>query len=61
MITFNTYVQSPLNRLAACNETTQVLIVNLFKGYKAVTYQPFFDYLQIIENGHKDGLAVITA
>ena len=35
--------------------------MNLFKGYKAVTYQPFLDYLQFIKNGHKDGSAVITA
>ena len=55
------YVQSQVDGLAARNETTQDLIVNLFKGYKAVTYQPFLDYLQVIENGHEDGSAVITA
>ena len=61
LVAFNAYVQSQVDGLAARNETTQDLIVNLFKGYKAITYQPFLDYLQIIENGHEDGSAVITA
>ena len=61
LVAFNAYVQSQVDGLAARNETTQDLIVNLFKGYKAVTYQPFLDYLQVIENGHEDGSAVITA
>ena len=58
---FAAYVQSQVDGLAARNETTQDLVVNLFKGYKAVTYQPFLDYLQTIENAHEDGSAVVTA
>ena len=61
LVALNAYVQSQVDGLAARNETTQDLIVNLFKGYKAVTYQPFLNYLQIIENAHEDGSAVITA
>ena len=38
LIAFTAYVQSQVDGIAARNKTTQDLIVNLFKGYKAVIF-----------------------
>jgi hypothetical protein len=61
LVAFNAYVQSQVDGLSARGQTTQDLIVNLFKGYKAVSDEPFKNYLQQIENGHEDGSMTITA
>ena len=61
IVTFNAYVQSQINGLATRGEITSDLLVNLFKGYKTVKDKPFLDYLQMIENGHEDSLAVVDA
>ena len=55
IVAFNAYVQSQVDGLAARGEITNDLIVNLFKGYRAMKDQAFLDYLQMIENAHEDG------
>ena len=45
IVAFNAYVQSQVDGLAACGETTNDLIVNLFKGYQAMKDQAFLNYL----------------
>ena len=59
IVAFNAYVCSQVDGLAACSETTNDLIVNLFKGYRAMKDQVFLDYLQMIENAHEDGTATM--
>ena len=44
IVAFNAYVQSQVNGLAACGEITNDLIVNLFKGYRAMKDQAFLDH-----------------
>ena len=61
IVTFNAYVQSQIDGIAARGEITSNLLVNLFKRYKMVKDKPFLDYLQTIENGHEDGSAVVDA
>ena len=49
IVAFNAYVQSQVDGLAARGEITNDLIVNLFKGYRAMKDQAFLDYLRMIE------------
>lgn len=56
---FNTYVQNQIDGLSARGETTDDLIVNLFKGYKEIKDENFSQYIRQIENGHEDGTSVI--
>ena len=52
-------MKSQVDGLAARGEITNDLIVNLFKGYRAMKDQAFLDYLQMIENAHEDGTAIM--
>ena len=61
IVAFNAYVQSQVDGLASRGHTSLDLIVNLFKGYKAVKDDRFQDYIQKIEDGHEDGSNVITS
>ena len=61
IVAFNSYVQSQVDGLASRGHTSLDLIVNLFKGYKAVKDDRFQDYIQKIEDGHEDGSIVITS
>lgn len=61
LVAFNTYVQSQVNGLTARGETTNDLVVNLFKGYKVVKDKSFLDYLRTIENAHEDGSTIMDA
>ena len=61
LVAFNAYVQSQVDGLKARGHTTSDLVVNLFKGYKAVEDDKFKVYLQGIENGHEDGSAEVDA
>ena len=45
IVAFNAYVQSQVDGLTARSEITNDLIVNLFKGYRAMKDQVFLDYL----------------
>ena len=59
IVTCNTYVQSQVDGLTACGEITNDLIVNLFKGYRAMKDQAFLDYLRMIENAHENGTTIM--
>ena len=61
LVAFNAYVQSQVDGLKARGHTTSDLVVNLFKGYKAVEDDKFKVYLQGIENGHEDRSAEVDA
>ena len=52
-------MQSQVDGLAAHGKITNDLIVNLFKGYRAMKDQAFLDYLRMIENGNEDGTAIM--
>ena len=58
---FNNYVKSLLRDLEARGETTQDLLSNLFKGYKAASDEKFVKYIQSKEDDYDDGDATITA
>ena len=59
LLAFNAYVQSQVDGLAARCEMTQGLVMNLFKGYKAVNDQAFQEYIRTIEKGHEDGSVMV--
>ena len=59
IVAFNAYEQSQVDGLAAHGEITNDLIVNLFKGYRAMKDQAFLNYLQMIENAHEDGTSIM--
>ena len=61
IIAFNAYVQSQVDGLSSRGQASSDLIVNLFKGYKAVNDERFAAYIQQVEDGHEDGTATITA
>jgi len=58
---FNNYVKGLLRDLEARGETTQDLLSNLFKGYKAASDEKFVEYIQAKEDDYDDGDATITA
>jgi hypothetical protein len=51
---FHLYVKENLQDLAAANETTNDLLVNLFKGYRAVKDKRFLTWIQGIEDQWAD-------
>jgi hypothetical protein len=52
---FNDYVSRLEQSLAARNETSQDLLVNIFKAYKAVRDQEFVKYIEQKESDYEDG------
>jgi hypothetical protein len=52
---FNDYVSRLEQSLAARNETSQDLLVNIFKAYKAVRDQDFVKYIEQKESDYEDG------
>ena len=52
---FNMYVKDLLRQLTARGETTQDLLVNLFKGYAATSDQVFVRYIEKKEEEYDDG------
>jgi hypothetical protein len=58
---FNNYVKGLLRDLEARGETTQDLLSNLFKGYKAASDEKFVEYIQSKEDDYDDGDETITA
>ena len=61
LVAFNAYVQSQVDGLKARGHNTSDLVVNLFKGYRAVEDDKFKVYLQGIENSHEDGSVEVDA
>ena len=57
---FNEYVQTLVQRLAARGQTSDDLLVNLFKGYKACTDNKFQAYIELKESEYEEG-AELTA
>jgi hypothetical protein len=51
---FNQYVKSLIQSLAARNQTTSDLLINLFKGYAAVSDQAFRTWLQRKRDDHEE-------
>ena len=45
IVAFNAYIQSQVDGLKAQGETTNDLVLNLFKGYKASKDKLFLDFL----------------
>ena len=60
LVAFNAYVQSQLDGLSARGETTNDLVVNLFKAYKVVSDLPFKQYITHIKDNHDDGTKIYT-
>jgi hypothetical protein len=52
---FNLYVNGLINSLAARGQSTQDLLANLFKGYKAATDDVFVKYIEKKEEDYDDG------
>ena len=52
---FNLHVQTLLEQLAARGETTNDLLTNLFKGYKAVQDKKFVQYIELKEEKYEEG------
>ena len=55
IITFNTYVKAQRNSLSARGQQTTDLLVNLFKGYKAVSDRTFVNYIERKQDEYNDG------
>jgi len=60
IVAINAHVRSLMDGLAARGETTQDVLVNLLKGYKACVDVEFLEYIRAIENAHEDGSATVT-
>ncbi len=56
--TFHLYVKENLQELAAANETTTDLLVNLFKGYREVKDKKFLTWIQNINDQWLDRVVV---
>ena len=52
---FNMHVRSLLDSLRACGETSNNLLNNLFRGYKAASDSTFVQYIQRKEEQYDDG------
>jgi len=61
IVELNAHVRSLVDGLTARGHTTQDLLVNLFKGYKACTDVEFLHYITGLENSHEDGTATLTS
>jgi hypothetical protein len=57
---FNLYVQMCLESLFARGETTQDLMVNLFKGYNKASDKAFRDYISKKEDLYEEGSPITT-
>ena len=55
---FNEYVQGLVQSLAARGQTSDDLLVNLFKGYKACTDHKFMAYIELKESEYEEGGAL---
>ena len=55
IVKFNTYVKLLIDSLHARGETSHDTLVNLFKGYQAVSDKPFSDYINRLQESHEDG------
>jgi hypothetical protein len=55
MENFNLYVNGLVNSLAARGQSTQELLANLFKGYKAATEDVFVKYIEKKEEDYDEG------
>lgn len=56
----NLYVQQKVEALAARGETTNDLLVNLFKGYHAASDRRFVAYIEKKEEEYEDGTTPLT-
>jgi hypothetical protein len=52
---FNQYVKLLIQSLTARNQTTSYLLINLFKGYSAVSDKIFRAWLTRKQDDHKEG------
>ena len=57
---FNQYVKHLIQSLGARNQTTSDLLINLFKGYRAVNNEAFRTWLQRKSDDSDDGTLVLT-
>ena len=57
---FNMHVKDLLRQLTARGETTQDLLVNLFKGYAATSDQAFVRYIEKKEEEYDDGYNITS-
>jgi hypothetical protein len=57
---FNFYVKTQIQSLSARGETTNDLLINLFKGYKAADDAEFLDFIRRKENAYEEGKDVNT-
>jgi hypothetical protein len=55
---FNLYVQTQVKNLSARGETSNDLLVNLFKGYKAANDTEFYDLIKHKHNDYEEGMDV---
>lgn len=60
IVAFNSHVMDLLNTLHSRGETTQDLLVNLFKGYKACGDKGFQAYIANLENQYDDNNLELT-
>ena len=58
---FNIYVQELRNKLTRYGTTSEDMLVNLFRGYKAATDRSFHQYILDIERDYQYGDRVLTA
>lgn len=61
IIEFNEHVKTLVSSLQARGERTLDLLVNLFKGYKAVSDKKFVQYIEQREDEYNDGRLNLTA
>jgi hypothetical protein len=61
IVAFNAHVRKLVDQLGARGATTQDLLINLFKGYKACKDQLFLSYVTNIEDQHEDGTKSMSA
>lgn len=55
VIEFNLYVNAQINKLAHRGETSDDLLINLFKGYKAANDVEFVDLIRRKKNDYEEG------
>jgi hypothetical protein len=60
ILAFNRHVKDLTDGLNARGATTEDLLINLFKGYKACKDQAFLTYITQIENQHEDGTTTMS-
>jgi hypothetical protein len=58
ILAFNMHVRSLLDTLHSCGETTNDLLSNLFRGYKAASDSTFTQYIQRKEEQFDDGESI---